>query len=447
MADAQRPIPPAVQRLVLLGFFGIYGGFLALPRVQATPGLFWAIAGTWLGFAVWLGALALGARRRGQTLGMQFMPRKPHLVQIVMHSSVFAYWGWYWENVYAQVPLIIAQVFFAYLVDVGLSWKRYGNFRMSFGHWNIVGSTNLFLWFKDDWFALQLGMIALAYLAREYVKWEREGKSVHIFNPSAIGLTVAALGLIVTQQVHHTWGPEISVTLGYGPFAFEQMFLAGVVVQLFFAVGLVTASAAVSAVLLGLLWYAITGTWLFVDTAIPIAVFLGMTLLVTDPVSSPYTDGGKIAFGVLYSVGVMGLYILLRGMERPALGEDPGLTVAFFDKVLQVPLMNLMVRWIDRVFGGIPVRAWTERLVRLVRPADRPRPTGPAAIYAGGGLSHRVAHVVLWTGAFVAIRPQLIEHPGADPAFWQTRCDNGADATACENWRRVLVGACDAGTG
>jgi hypothetical protein len=29
-----------------------------------------------------------------------------------MHSCVYAYWGWYWREVYHEIPLIFAQIAF-----------------------------------------------------------------------------------------------------------------------------------------------------------------------------------------------------------------------------------------------------------------------------------------------------------------------------------------------
>ncbi len=59
---------------------------------------------------------------------------------------------------------------------------------LGFGPLPIVFSTNLFLWFRDDWFYLQFLLVAAGFLGKEFVRWEREGKSVHIFNPSAFSL-------------------------------------------------------------------------------------------------------------------------------------------------------------------------------------------------------------------------------------------------------------------
>ena len=102
----------------------------------------------------------------------------------------------------------------------------------------------------------------------------------------------------------------------------------------FFAITPVTAGAAATLVGLSALYTSITGVPNFVDSDIPSAVFLGLHLLVTDPSTSPLTPLGRAFFGVLYGVGVFGLYSLLGPLGMPT----------FYDNLLCVPLMNLAVR-------------------------------------------------------------------------------------------------------
>ena len=71
-------------------------------------------------------------------------------------------------------------------------------FGVGFGPFPIVFSTNLFLWFKDDWFLFQFLLIAVGFLGKAFVRWERDGRRVHIFNPSAFALALFSLVLIVT---------------------------------------------------------------------------------------------------------------------------------------------------------------------------------------------------------------------------------------------------------
>ena len=47
----------------------------------------------------------------------------------------------------------------------------------------------------------------------------------------------------------------------------------------------------------------------FYDSYIPIAVFLGMHLLFTDPSTSPRTELGRMIFGALYGLSTIALHV------------------------------------------------------------------------------------------------------------------------------------------
>ena len=99
-----------------------------------------------------------------------------------------------------------------------------------------------------------------------------------------------------------------------------------------------TMSAVVTTYLFGRIYFAATGIYFFYDSYIPIAVFLGMHLLFNDPSTSPRTELGRIIYGALYGLSTVALYGLLGSAGMPT----------FYDKLLQVPLLNLSVKAIDR---------------------------------------------------------------------------------------------------
>ncbi len=307
------------------------------PRVQESPMLvrsFWAASVVLL---VWQAAMfwRLEAARRFLRIEL----RSQHYLQATVQAAVFAYWGYYWRPVYDYATLLAAQLLFAYAFDMLLGWSRRKTYVLGFGPFPIIFSTNLFLWFKDDWFYLQFVMIAVGFLGKEFVRWTRDGRQVHIFNPSAFSLALFSIVLIATSTTDLTWGQEIATTLSLAPNIYLFLCLIGLVVMYFFSITLIAGSAAV--VLFGASWVysAATGVPYFIDSEIPTAVFLGLHLLVTDPSTSARTPPGKLVFGVLYGLGVFVLYALLGAAGVPT----------FYDKLLCVPLLNLSVRGIDRV--------------------------------------------------------------------------------------------------
>src|SRR5690606_1366602 len=133
-------------------------------------------------------------------------PRSQHYIQALCQGAVFVYWGQFWAPVYDFAPLIVAQLAFAYAFDILLSWSRRQPAVLGFGPFPIVFSINLFLWFRDEWFGLQFLMVAVGYLAKTFIRWERGGRLVHVFNPSAFTLGAFSLGLLLTGTTGISWG-------------------------------------------------------------------------------------------------------------------------------------------------------------------------------------------------------------------------------------------------
>src|SRR5207247_2152837 len=162
--------------------------------------------------------------------------------------------------------LVIAQLVFAYAFDLLLSWSRRDHYRLSFLPFPIVFSTNLFLWFKPEWFYFQFMMLVLRFAAKDLLRENYHGRGCHILHS---------------------------------------------VVYFFF------------------------------DSYIPISVFFGMHLLFTDPSTAPRTELGRMIFGSLYGLGNVALYYVLHSAGVPE----------FYDKLLPVPILNVMIQLIDRAAG------------------------------------------------------------------------------------------------
>jgi hypothetical protein len=266
-------------------------------------------------------------------------------------------------------------------------------------------------------------MIAVAFTAKEFIRWDKGGRRVHIFNPSAFALAVFSLGLIVVGRSDITWGHEVANTLMYAPQMYLFIFLIGLPGQLFFGVTTMTMSAVVAMYAFGLIYFAITGTFFFFDSYIPIAVFLGMHLLFTDPSTSPRTDLGRIVFGAMYALSVVLLYELLGRAGAPT----------FYDKLLAVPIMNLTVKLIDRLAASGALRRFE-----------------PAAFAtAVVGRMRNLAYVGVWTlvfGMMSAAQGVGDHHPGHRVPFWQRAClENRPDG--CRNLAVLLTEHCTAGSG
>ena len=380
-----------------------------MPRIQTNDTLIWSFVAAAVFLGLWLTFLLSRDRAERDTYSFEIALRPQHYIQACVQFSVYAYWGYHWElipgsglrPVYDHALLMLGQIIFAYAFGILLSWSRHQKYILGFGPIPIIFSVNLFLWFRDDWFYMQFLMIALGFMGKEYIRWNRDGRSMHIFNPSAFALGLFSLVLILTNTTHLTWGQEIASTLTLAPNIYTFLFLIGLVVMYFFSITLVAGMAAISLFVLSTLYSSFAGVPYFLDSEIPAAVFLGLHLLVTDPSTSPRTALGKLIFGVFYGCGVFVLYTLLGALGAPT----------FYDKLLCVPILNLSVIGIDKIVRSVQsenvLNVWKQNWM-----------SGRA------NLAHMIAWVVIF-GSMSVLGKTDGQHTGDSLPFWQQACAEG----------------------
>ncbi len=413
----QRALALPLAFTLMLVAFGL------LPSAQQNPKLLWSFWGAGAGLLAWNAALLAAALGRGRTLAIHVVLRPQHYLQACAQAAVFAYWGWYWREVYNSVDLIATQLLFAYAFDILLTWSRRDTYTLGFGPFPIIFSTNLFLWFRPDWFYLQFLMVAVGFAAKELIRWNKEGRRVHIFNPSSFSLGLFSMVLILTGTTHLTWGPEIAATLFNPPQIYVMIFLVGLPAQYLFGVTSMTMSAVVTTYVFGLLYFAATGTYFFFDSYIPIAVFLGMHLLFNDPSTSPRTELGRIIFGMLYGLSAVVIFGLFSRAGEPT----------FYDKLLAVPILNLMIQGIDRAARSSALKRFD-----------------PAALWRGLTPRRRnLAYIGVWTLVFAimsAAEGVGDTHRGRWLPFWEQACNEGL-RNGCRNLALLETVYCNSGSG
>jgi Flp pilus assembly protein TadD len=370
---------PAPQALLLpIIFSALLAGLALLPSVNGRPALQASILDASAALLAWAAGLAAWSVRRSRTLALEVSLRKQHYLQACAQSAILVYWGMYWPEVPAAAPLIAAQLVFAYAFEALLAWSHRDTHTLGFGPFPVIFSTNLFLWFKPEWFYLQFLMIAVGFAAKDLIRWTKDGRRVHIFNPSSFTLSVFSLGLIITGSTHLTWGPEIATTQLLPPYIYLLIFLVSLPGQFLFGVALMTLSAVATTYAFGAIYSAITGTYYFIEPSVPIAVFLGMHLLFTDPSTSPRTENGRVMFGMLYGLSVIALVWILEQAGAPT----------FYDKLLGVPLLNLAIQLIDRAARSPLLRRFDLVAIGRSWPPQR----------------RHVAFIVVWAVLFALIQ-------------------------------------------
>jgi len=396
-------------------------GLVLFPPIRSNPRTLWAFAGASLVLALWNTILA-ATLRTGRKPAIEIVLKKQHYLQACGQGAVFAYWGWYWHPVYDYLPFMLAQLLFAYAFDMLLCWSRRDTYSLGFAPFPIIFSINLFLWFKPDWFYLQFALVAIGIAAKELIQWNKEGRRAHIFNPSSFPLAVFSIALLATGATNITWGQEIASTQFYPPHMYLVLFLIGMSGQFFFGVTTMTMSAVAATYAFGLVYHSLTGIYFFYDSYIPISVFLGMQLLFCDPATSPRTELGRIFFGGFYGLSTVVLYQLLGSHGMPT----------FYDKLLQVPLLNLSIIGIDRL-----VRS---RFLQQFDPAAIGRSLAPRA----RNLAYMSVYVVVFM-AMSAAQGVGDDHPGQWLPFWRQACKEGR-AYACPYLADLESNFCDKGS-
>src|SRR3989337_3852246 len=132
-----------------------------------------------------------------------------------------------------------------------------------------------------------------------------------------------------------------------------------------------------------------------------------MHLLFTDPSTAPATELGRMIFGALYGLSTIALYAVLGAAGLPT----------FYDKLLQVPVLNLSIMWIDR--------AARSRAFRWFDPAAFGRSLTPR--------QRNLAYMSMWAVVFAgmsAVQGGGDSHPGQWLPFWRQACQDGR-AYAC----------------
>ena len=397
-------------------------GFLLHPGVRAEPGAFWTIAAAAVGILAWTGWLFATRRGGDDGLVLELVIRTPHWMQTLAQGALLVWWGMFVSMVQSWAPMIVAQLLLAVAVEGLFAWTRRGRYTAGLGVVPVIFSVNLFLWFTGPWFFFQFAMVVLVYAGKEFIRWQLDGRSRHIFNPSALALSVAAVALIATGRTDITLGIEIAQSQFIPPQMFLVIFLAAVPAQLLFGVAMMTMPAVLTILGFGLAYQSLTGIYFFYDAYIPVSVFLGLHLLFTDPATSPRSDGGRILFGLIYGTGVVVSAAMLDAIGAPN----------FYDKLLPVPILNLLAPRLDRAANLLG-----EKLSAVGR------------LQTPGGARRRSATVALWGATFATMSASGgvgDNHPGQYYPFWRGACEAGSDR-ACNYSGVMLQNFCDQGSG
>ncbi len=260
--------------------------------------------------------------------------RFTHFVQTSVQFLLFAYWAVYAPLTRQYLPQLGALVLFAFGVDYVVSFFRYKSWYASFAPIPVVFSANLFVWFLGDDVLLSYVVVALAIASKHLI--QRGGK--HIFNPSAFGVSVIAIPCLLYPN---RFGEiDLAHALNAPPNMQELVLFVGLVAMARIPLALISLSAFFTSRAL----ITFGGDGIYVPSVMWAPIFLGITLLVTDPATTPKKPLGQVLFGVIY---MLLFSAIATALSSRGLAEH-------WAKMLPIPALNLLAPVFDRIADRVP---------------------------------------------------------------------------------------------
>lgn len=274
---------------------------------------------------------------------ISFNYKPTHIVQALVQLSVYTYWGYFYFGVREYAPFIIGQLIFAYAFHFTLTAFTKKEYVLSFALFPIVFSINLFAWFRPEFYFCQLLLIMVAILGKQYLTRKLDGKLIHIFNPSALPLAILAILVVLARGEPWLMTQDVTTSFYLVPHFYLYVFLVGCISQWLAGTALIAFGAAAMMIFAYYLSVAFTGLPLM-NAMIHGNVFLAMTLLITDPATTPKTTSGRLILGFIYGLSIIFAYGILMHLDAPT----------HYDKVLFVPLLNLLAPYFDKIPACVP---------------------------------------------------------------------------------------------
>jgi len=285
-------------------------------------------------------------RAVGRPIPIHLGFRVNHLLQISVQFLVFLYWALYWPPAQVYLLQLAVLTVFAFVVDCVVSMLRYGNWRAGFGPIPVVLSSSLFVWFVGDDTYMAFVMVGLGVASKHLI--QRGGR--HIFNPSAFGVSMVAIPCLLFPR----WfgAVDISHQLNTPPNMVEVIFLLALFVHWQVPVILITIGAALSSLVMLLVIPLVFHAHPYSPSVSWAPIYLGISLLVTDPATTPKRPMAQFLFGFAYMIGfaVIGSLLNFDHMN-------------YWSKMLPIPIINVLAPSFDRFVAARPTLSvsWLEQ--------------------------------------------------------------------------------------
>ena len=283
-------------------------------------------------------AIAVAAAPNRRASPVRLTVRFTHALQLSVQFLVFCYWSLYWPDArdyFRQLGLLAV---IAYLVDGMVSMARYRSWNVGVGPLPVVLSASLFVWFTGETAWVAYVMIACGVASKHLLQ---RGGGRHLFNPSAFGVCVIAIPCILMP--HRLGEIDVSHHLNTPPNMLEVILLLASFAHWRVPVVLISVSAALASRVLHPLMPLVFAAHPYTPAVDWAPIYLGITLLVTDPATTPRRPMAQVLFGAAYMTlfAFIGSALDYNGMN-------------FWAKMLPIPTAQLLRAGLRSLRGGAP---------------------------------------------------------------------------------------------
>ena len=257
-----------------------------------------------------------------------------HWVQLIGQIGFFIAWSYYYDQVYLRLPLYIGQIFLAVYLQILIDIYLKRDVRLGISLIPVVFSINFFLWFNVHYYWASLLMIAVAIVFKNFVLVKTKHGKQHLFNPSVAPMAIATYIILVLHYFNLNHGIYMDAPARMYPIQYAGLILVLVsfLPQYFSRTHMITVGAFISHIVITCFF----GFSHFIETS----TFLAISLLITDPITSPKNYIVQIFYGGLY-------YFSVRYTENRLIpfGIEP-----FFAKVIALPILNIAAVYLNNIY-------------------------------------------------------------------------------------------------
>ena len=331
----------ALARWFLLCLFGLSFALLFSPFIRLTEGGWMTV----LGGNILLAAFAIGLWLKGAKLSQQwhtFAIRFSTVVQFSVQTSILIFICIFDRRgmVANWSGFLLYQLCFALIFDCLVRLAQGRPCTPQLYIFPMTLSINLFIWLKPPFLFLHLLLIIIGVVGKNCIR--KSNGQTHLFNPSAFPLTIASLVFMLLNFKEHI----LAMDFFYNPTPLFPFFL---LIFSCFTLWLPNSYLISAGALFcyslcfnisKTLILPLGGEFSHLPLYISGSIFIGFTLLVTDPRTSPSKPVGKFLFGIAYAaLNTIIFYLLLSLPLDPFYG--------YFAKILPVPILNIFVSRFD----------------------------------------------------------------------------------------------------